>query len=128
MGGLYSVSDVSHLESKIAILKNMLKGLSPQITQLSQTSTVSYSHCQALDYYLSVCSYFAHQLATGQEQANMAIQMPKNDPFFPYYSPGWRSHPNFSWSNCPNPVVPNSQPGVFLGNNSQPISHPSNSF
>ena len=28
-GGLHSVSDVSQLESKIAILENMLKGLSP---------------------------------------------------------------------------------------------------
>ena len=44
-GGLYSVSDVSHLESKITVLENMLKGLSLQMSQLSQTSTVSYSHC-----------------------------------------------------------------------------------
>jgi len=28
-GGLHSVSDVSHLESEIAVLENMLKGLSP---------------------------------------------------------------------------------------------------
>jgi len=27
-GGLHSVSDASHLESKIAVLENMLKGLS----------------------------------------------------------------------------------------------------
>jgi len=31
-GGFHSVSDVSHLESKIAALKNMLKGLSPQMS------------------------------------------------------------------------------------------------
>ena len=68
---MYSVSDVSHLESKIAVLESMLKGLSPQISQLSQTSTVSYSHCQALNHSLSACPYFAHQLATEQEQASM---------------------------------------------------------
>ena len=28
-GGLHSVFDISHLESKIAALENMLKGLSP---------------------------------------------------------------------------------------------------
>jgi len=32
---LHSVSDVSHLESKIAILEIMLKGLSPYMSQLS---------------------------------------------------------------------------------------------
>jgi len=30
--GLHSFSDVSHLESKIAVLENMLKGLSPQVS------------------------------------------------------------------------------------------------
>jgi len=40
-GGLHSVSDVSHLESKVAALENMLKGLTPQMTQLPQTSSVS---------------------------------------------------------------------------------------
>jgi len=29
-GGMHAVSDVSHLESKIAVLENMLKGLSFQ--------------------------------------------------------------------------------------------------
>ena len=43
--GMYSVFDVSHLESKIAYLQNMLKGLSVQISQISRTFMVSYSHC-----------------------------------------------------------------------------------
>ena len=79
-GGLHSVSDVSHLESKIAILENMLKGLSPQMSQLSQTSIVSCSHCQDLDHSLCVCPYFAHQLASEKEQVSMAFQRSKNDP------------------------------------------------
>jgi len=48
----------------------------------------------------------------------MTFQRPKNDPFSPYYNPGWRNHPNLSWSNGQNAVIPNSQP----------ISHPPNSF
>jgi len=88
------------------------------MTQLSQTSSVSCSHCQALDYSLRACPYFDHQLATRREQASMAFQRPKNDPFSPYYNPGWRNHHNFSWSNRPNAAIPNSQP----------ISHPPNSF
>ena len=50
------------------------------MSQLSQTSIVSCSHYQALDHFLSVCPYFAHQLATKQEQASMAFQRLENGP------------------------------------------------
>jgi len=96
------ISDVSHLKSKIVVLENMLKGLSVQQPQNFQTSLVSYSHCQALDHTLRSCPYFAHELSTSQEHVNMAYQRPKNDPFSPYFNPGWKNHPNFSWSNGPN--------------------------
>jgi len=96
----------------------MLKGLSSQMPQMSQTSTMSCSHCQALGHSLSACPYFPHQLASGQDQLSMAIQRPKNNPFSPYYNPGWRNDPNFSWSNGPNAAIPGSQP----------IFHPPNSF
>jgi len=48
----------------------------------------------------------------------VTFQRPKNDPFSPYYNPGWRNHPNFSWGNGLNVAIPNSQP----------ISHSHNSF
>ena len=82
-GGLHFISDGSHLESKTLVLKNILKGLSPQMSQMSQTSIVSCPHCQALHHSLSACPYFAHQLASRQEQASIAFQTPKNDPFSP---------------------------------------------
>jgi len=126
--GLHAISDVSHLEYKITVLENMMEGLSIQQHQNSQTSLVSCSHCQALDHALSSCPYFTHQLSTGQVHVNIAYQRPKNDPFFPYFNPTWRNHRNFSWSNGPNVVGPNSQAGMFPSNNSQPISHPSNSY
>jgi len=63
-GGLHSISDVSYLESKIAVSENMLSGLTPQMPQLSQTSTVSFSHNHALNRSFSVCPCFAYQLAT----------------------------------------------------------------
>ena len=43
-GGLSGISNVSNLESKIAILESMLKGLSIQQPQPSYTSLVSCSH------------------------------------------------------------------------------------
>ena len=66
-GGMHTVSDVSYLESKITILENMLKGLSVQQPQNSQTSLVSCFHYQALNHTLSSYPYFVHQLFIGQE-------------------------------------------------------------
>ena len=71
---MHVVSDVSHLESKITGLENMLKGLSVQQPQNSQTSLVSCYHCQALDHTLSSCPYFTQQFSTGQENINMTYQ------------------------------------------------------
>jgi len=65
-GGMHVVFDVSHLESKIVVLENMLKGLLVWQPKNSQTSLMSCSHCQALDHTLSSCPYFTHQLSTGQ--------------------------------------------------------------
>jgi len=83
---MHSVSDVSHSESKIAVLENMLEGLSVQTPQISQKSMVSCSHCQALDHSLSACAYFAHSYQW--QQVSMAFQRPKNNLFFTYYNPG----------------------------------------
>jgi len=44
-GELHSVSDVSHLESKIGVLENMLKGMSNHVPLISRTFIVSCSHC-----------------------------------------------------------------------------------
>jgi len=115
---LHSVSDVRHLESKIVVLENMLKGLSPQVSQLSQISTVFCSYYQVLDHSLNAYAYLVHQLATEQEQASMAFQRPQNDLFSPYYNPGWRNYHNLSWNSGPKAMAPNSQPGMFPGNNS----------
>jgi len=98
------------------------------MSQLSQTSTVSCSYYQALDHSLSACPYFAYQLAAEQEQASMAFQRPKNEPFSPYHNLGCRNHLNFSWNTGPNATVSNFQPGMFPRNNSRCLSHPSNSF
>jgi len=70
------------------------------------------SQCHTLDHTLSPCPYFAHHLASGQEQVNIAYQRSKNDPSAPTFNPGLHIHPNFSWSNGPNAVVPNQYRGL----------------
>jgi len=84
----------------------MMKGLVSNQSPPSQTPDIC-SQCHALDHTLSTCPYFAHHLASSQEQVNMAYERPKNDPYAPTFDPGWRNHPNFSWSSGPNAVVPN---------------------
>ena len=55
----------------------------------------------------------------------MVTQRPKNDPYSPYFNPGWRNHPNMSWASGPNAV---SQPGMIHGNNIQPSTQSPQSF
>ena len=58
----------------------------------------------------TICSQFDHTTDTcplyssaDQEQANYVGQYPsKNNPYSNTYNPGWRNHPNFSWSNNQN--------------------------
>jgi hypothetical protein len=47
---------------------------------------------------------------TDQEKANYVGQYPsKNNQFSNTYNPGWRNHPNFSWSNNQNALNPQGQ-------------------
>jgi hypothetical protein len=60
----------------------------------------------------AICFNFDHPTETcplysfvDQEQANYVGQNnypPKNNPYSNTYNPGWRNHPNFSWSNNQN--------------------------
>ena len=56
---MHDVSNVSHVESKIAVLENILKGLFIQQPSTSQTSMLSCSHYQTFDHTLSLCPFFA---------------------------------------------------------------------
>jgi hypothetical protein len=60
---------------------------------------------------------------TDQRQANYVGQNnypPKNNPYSNTYNAGWRTHPNFSWSNTQNVQNPQRQQRNFQqGNNYQ---------
>jgi len=70
-GDTHAVSHLSHLESRFATLENMIKGLVLHQSAPSHTLQMC-SQCHVLDHTLSTCPYFAHHLASGQEQLNMA--------------------------------------------------------
>jgi len=115
-GGVHAVADTTYIDTRIAALENMVKGLvmPQQPTNYPTSQMVACSHCQSLDHSLSTCPMFAQQLATGQEQGqvNAAFQRPKFDPYSSTYNPGWAKHPNFSWSGT------NAQSGNYQGNSS----------
>ena len=65
------------------------------------------------------------------EQVNAMFQNPRNDPFAPTYNPGWKNHPNFSWTqgqNFQNPQQnfqrPNPNPFPNYQNPSQALLNP----
>jgi hypothetical protein len=63
--------------------------------------------CSQSDHTTDTCHLCS---PTDQEQANYVGQYPsKNNPFSNTYNPGWRNHPNFSWSNNHNALNPQGQ-------------------
>jgi len=88
-GDMHAVFDLSHIDSRFIGLENQLKGSTIQSPQVFQSASMACSYCQSLDYTLSTCPYYAHQLSTETKQVNMAYQRARNDPFAPAYNPGW---------------------------------------
>ena len=58
--GMHSVSDLSHIESRLTALENQLKGLTIQQPQVFQSATITCSHCQSFDHILSSYPFWAY--------------------------------------------------------------------
>ncbi|WOG86434.1 hypothetical protein DCAR_0205638 [Daucus carota subsp. sativus] len=58
------------------------------------------------------------------EQVNAMFQNSRNDAFAPTYNPGWRNHPNFSWTQGQNCQVPQPNFQMNQGPNSFPTPQP----
>ena len=71
------------------------KSQTPQPVASLETTSLSCSICGGLDHFDEDC-----QFAQPIEQTNdvYPYQKPRNDPFSNTYNPGYRNHPNFSWS------------------------------
>jgi hypothetical protein len=60
------------------------------------------ANCSQFDHTIDTCLLYSF---VDQKQANYVGHNnypPKNNPFSNTYNPGWRNHPNFSWSNNQN--------------------------
>ena len=62
--------------------------------------------CSAPDHVLEEC-LLMNPTENGYAQVNATFQSPMNNPYALIYNPGWRNHPNFSWSQNSNVGGPN---------------------
>ena len=102
-GGMHQIQPTLASEAKIATLTRRLEALELQRpANVNQISAPMCKGCNAPDHVLEECSY-SNECA----QVNATYQGPLNNPYAPTYNPGWRNHPNFSWSQNPNVGNPN---------------------
>jgi len=57
---MHSISNMSHLEYKIVVLEDMVKGLFVQTPQTAKTFMVSCAHYEALNCTLSSYPFLTH--------------------------------------------------------------------
>jgi hypothetical protein len=106
--GLYEVNlnggSPSHMVAVDRKLDMIVKAMALQNISPSQQAAPPQvcAICSQFDHTTDTCPLYS---SANQEQANYVVQNnypPKNNPYSNTYNPGWRNHPNFSWSNNQN--------------------------
>ena len=115
---MHVVPNVSHLDSKIAVLENMLKGFISSRTPISQSYFgVLFSlsdlrpHIEFLSLLCLPTLYLSGTCKYGLKDLKIT--------FLPFNT-GWRNHPSFFQSSGRNAMVRSSQPSMFSLNNFSP--------
>ncbi|KAG9450144.1 hypothetical protein H6P81_010109 [Aristolochia fimbriata] len=102
VAGIHNVDPILALQAQVESLTNQLSkfhtpSLVAQICDMCGGGHPNHE-CQAGNV----------QAVNSLDQANYASNFRRsNDPYYNTYNPGWRNHPNFSWSN--NNQQPNTQ-------------------
>jgi hypothetical protein len=121
--GVYEVNGNNGVQTQMATLERKLDmlvkvmtthNISP-IQQIAQVEVCAI--CSHSDHTTETCPMFSF---TDQEKANYVGQNnypPKNNPYSNTYNAGWRTHPNFSWSNTQNVQTPQGQQRNFQQEN-----------
>ena len=93
-------------------LEALEKSQTPKPVASLEITSLSCTICGGLDHFDEDC-----QVSPSVEQTNAVYpyQKAKNDPFSNTYNPGYRNHPNFSWSQgAQNQTQPQQYPrGVY---------------
>ncbi|XP_074374216.1 uncharacterized protein LOC141714604 [Apium graveolens] len=123
--GLHLVGNFIATEAKLATLTRRLEALKTTNAPSNASMCANYnSHSHGPQNFQEF------------EQVNAMFQpRPRNDPFAPTYNPGWKNHPNFSWTQgqnyqSPQPTFqkpnPNSYPTSSQNTYPNPIQAPLN--
>ena len=107
-GGIHQIQTSLAAEAKIATLTRRLEALELQRpASVNQVSASMCNGCNAPDHVLEECPLLMNPIDNGCAQVNSTYQRSLNNPYAPTYNPGWRNHPNFSWSQNSNIDGPN---------------------
>ena len=96
VAGLHEVDSWNLLNAKIDMLTKKLEAT----TKISNSMAVySYKHCGGGHASLECQGGFSQDSSIEQLNAFNNFQRNQRNPYSNTYNPGWRNHPNFSWSN-----------------------------
>ncbi|GKV38977.1 hypothetical protein SLEP1_g46823 [Rubroshorea leprosula] len=106
--GLHNVDAFTSVSAQISVLNKKLDNLGASAMSISSNSC-----CELCGQFghASVECQVGNSVQSSNEQANFVSSGGRSN-FNPYsntYNPGWRSHPNFSWSNNQVRVPPGFQ-------------------
>ncbi|XP_074356421.1 uncharacterized protein LOC141696134 [Apium graveolens] len=117
--GLHLVGNFIATEAKLATLTRRLEALETTNAPSQASMCANYnSH--------------SHEPQNFQEfeKVNAMFQpRPRNDPFAPTYNPGWKNHPNFSWTQgqnyqSPQPTFQKPNPNSYPTSSQNPYPNP----
>jgi len=110
--GVLAVDATVAAEAKLATLMRRMESLELKTRPLvNQASSIPCSRCGQTGHIMEDCAHISADL----EQVNAAFNHSRNDPYASTYNPGWRNHPNLSWSQQCQP--PRQQPNPYNQNN-----------
>ena len=101
IAGVHDIDAFNNLATQVAILNNNFKKLN-----VASVSNVACENC-ASNHSSVECKFGGQSQENSSEQVNyVANNQRQFNPNSNYYNQGWKSHPNFSWSNNSNVQKP----------------------
>ncbi|KAH9744107.1 hypothetical protein KPL70_003546 [Citrus sinensis] len=92
--GVHSIDAITALSAQVTSLTNMVKVMTAAPATIKQVTELSCVYCGE-DHDFDNCpgnSALVNYVGNFNRQ-------PQNNPYSNTYNPGWKQHPNFSWSN-----------------------------
>ena len=99
--GMHTLEKSIAEEAMTSLIMRRLEALEVKessTNQVQQIVSPTCNHCQASNHIFEECPLISNLISNNQEQLNAVFQKQINNPYGQTYNPGWKNHPNFSWS------------------------------